>query len=39
LRAFYNWALANNYVAQTPFKRGTATFIQMLEETARDRPA
>jgi integrase len=37
LRAFYNWALANEYVAQTPFKRGTATVIHMFKETERDR--
>jgi integrase len=37
LRAFYNWALANDYVTQTPFKRGNATVIHMLKETERDR--
>jgi integrase len=37
LRAFYNWALANDYVAQTPFKRGTATVIHMFKETERER--
>lgn len=37
LRAFYNWALGNEYVTQTPFKRGTATVIHMFKETERDR--
>jgi integrase len=37
LRAFYNWALANDYVTQTPFKRGTATVIHMFKETERER--
>lgn len=37
LRAFYNWALANDYVAQTPFKRGTATVIHMFKEAERER--
>jgi integrase len=36
-RVFYNWALANDHVTQTPFKRGTATVIHMFEETERDR--
>ena len=37
LRAFYNWALANDYVTQTPFKRGTATVIHMFKEAERER--
>jgi integrase len=37
LRAFFNWALANEYVAQTPFKRGTATVVHMLKEAERER--
>jgi integrase len=37
LRAFYNWALANDYVTQTPFKRGTATVIHMFKERERER--
>ena len=37
LRAFYNWALAQEYVMQTPFKRGTASVIRMFKETERER--
>lgn len=37
LRAFYNWALAHEYVAHTPFKRGTASVIRMDKETERER--
>jgi hypothetical protein len=35
LRAFYNWALANEYVTQTPFKRGTATVVHMFGNRTR----
>ena len=37
LRAFYNWAIANEYVATTPFKRGPVSVIRMFKEAERER--
>jgi integrase len=37
LRAFYNWAIANEYVPTTPFKRGSVSVIRMSKEAERDR--
>ena len=37
LRAFYNWAMANEHVATTPFKRGSVSVIRMYKEAERER--
>jgi integrase len=37
LRAFYNWAIANEHVATTPFKRGSVSVIRMFKEAERER--
>jgi integrase len=37
LRAFYTWAIENEYVSATPFKRGTAATIKLPREYERDR--
>jgi integrase len=37
LRAFYTWAIDNEYVTTTPFRRGTAASIKLPREFERDR--
>jgi integrase len=37
LQAFYTWAIENDYVSTTPFKRGTASTLKFPKEYERDR--
>jgi len=37
LRAFYTWAIENDHVVATPFKRGTAATVKLQREYERDR--
>lgn len=37
LRAFYSWAVKGDYVAATPFKKGTESVIELFGEAKRER--
>ncbi len=37
LRAFYSWAVKEDYVVATPFKKGTETIVEMFGEVKRER--
>jgi hypothetical protein len=37
LRAFYNWAIVNECVVTTQFKRGWVSVIRMFKEAERER--